>query len=158
MGRLDLGIFHWLPGAAAAACTGAASARRETAAFANECAMRSCVHERRVLRRSRSCPVNLCELCGASTPSGVPPHKNSGEHVVWYLIINLDFDVRRLVAARVRRVAAARRALLRTNIGRLPSNTQARARDAADDVPPKSPSQVDVQKTGEPLVEPQPYR
>ena len=120
--------------------------------------MRSCVHERRVLRRSRSCPVNLCELCGASTPSGVPPHKNSGEHVVWYLIINLDFDVRRLVAARVRRVAAARRALLRTNIGRLPPHAQPRARDTADDVPPKSPSQVDVQKTGEPLVEPQPYR
>ena len=119
--------------------------------------MRSCVHERRV-RRSRSCPVNLCELCGASTPSGVPPHKNSGEHVVWYLIINLDFIFRRLVAARVRRVAASRRALLRTNIGRLPSHAQARARDAADDVPPKSPSQMDVQKTREALVEPQPYR
>ena len=145
-----LHFLPWLPGAASAARTGAASARRETAAFANECAMRSCVHERRVLRRSRSCPVNLCELCGASTPSGVPPHKNSGEHVVWYLIINLDFNVRRLVAAR--------RALLRTNIGRLPSHAQARARDAADDVPPKSPSQMDVQKTREPLVEPQPYR
>ena len=56
------------------------------------------------------------------------------------------------------RVAAGRRALLRTNIGRLPSHAQARARDAADDVPPKSPSQMDVQKTREPLVEPQPYR
>ena len=97
-----------------------------------------------------SCPVNLCELCGASTPSGVPPHKNSGEHVVWYLIINLDFNVGRLVAAR--------RALLRTNIGRLPSHAQPRARDTADDVSPKSPSQMNVQKTGEPLVEPQPYR
>ena len=118
--------------------------------------MRSCVHERRVLRRSRSCPVNLCELCGASTPSGVPPHKNSGEHVVWYLIINLDFIFRRLVAARVRRVAT-RRALLRTNIGRLPSNTQPRARDTANDVAAKSPSQMNVQKTSEALVEPQPY-
>ena len=147
---LALLSLPWCPWAASAARTGAASARRETAAFANECAMRSCVHERRVLRRSRSCPVNLCELCGASTPSGVPPHKNSGEHVVWYLIINLDFIFRR--------VAAARRALLRTNIGRLPSHAQARARDAADDVPPKPAAQVDVQKTGEPLVEPQPYR
>ena len=64
-----LHFLPWLPGAASAARTGAASARRETAAFANECAMRSCVHERRVLRRSRSCPVNLCELCGASAPS-----------------------------------------------------------------------------------------
>ena len=89
----------------------------------------------------------------ASTPSGVPPHKNSGEHVVWYLIINLDFNVRRLVVSR-----AVARALLRTNIGRLPSHAQARARDTADDVPPKSPSQMDVQKTSEPLVEPQPYR
>ena len=56
------------------------------------------------------------------------------------------------------RVAAARRALLRTNIGRLPSNTQPRARDTANDVSPESASQVDVQKTSEPLVEPQPYR
>ena len=56
------------------------------------------------------------------------------------------------------RVAAGRPALLRTNIGRLPSNTQPRARDTADDVPPKSPSQMDVQKTSEALVEAQPYR
>ena len=55
------------------------------------------------------------------------------------------------------RVAAARRALLRTNIGRLPSNTQPRARDAANDVSPKSAPQVDVQKTSKALVEPQPY-
>ena len=56
------------------------------------------------------------------------------------------------------RVAAARRALLRTNIGRLPSNTQPRARDTANDVSPKSAPEVDVQKTSKPLVEPQPYR
>ena len=56
------------------------------------------------------------------------------------------------------RVAAARRALLRTNIGRLPSHAQARARDTANDVPPKAPPQMDVQKTSEPLVEAQPYR
>ena len=125
--------------------------------------MRSCVHERRVLRRSRSCPVNLCELCGASTPSGVPPHKNSGEHVVWYLIINLDFNVRRLVAARAVDDAVGcgirrRVPLLRSDIRRLPSNTQPRARDTADDVSPKSAPEVDVEEAGEPLVEPQPYR
>ena len=56
------------------------------------------------------------------------------------------------------RVAAGRRALLRPHVGRLPSNTQPRARDTANDVPPKSAPEVDVQKTSEPLVEPQPYR
>ena len=122
--------------------------------------MRSCVHERRVLRRSRSCPVNLCELCGASTPSGVPPHQRPGEDVVnqCYLIINLDFSFRRRVVARavdgVRRVA---RALLRPDIRRLPSHAQARARDTANDVPPKSAPEVDVEEAGEPLVETQPY-
>ena len=55
-------------------------------------------------------------------------------------------------------VAAGRRALLRPDIGRLPSNTQPRARDTANDVPPKSAPEVDVQKTSKPLVEPQPYR
>ena len=120
--------------------------------------MRSCVHERRVLRGSRSCPVNLCELCGASTPSGVPPHKNSGEHVVWYLIINLDFSFRRRVVARAVGCGIRRRPLLPSDISRLPSNTQPRARDAANDVSPKSAPEVDVQKTSEALVEPQPYR
>ena len=80
-----------------------------------------------------------------------------------YLIINLDFLFRRLVVARavagVRRlVATGRRALLRTNIGRLPPHAQPRARDAANDVPPKAPPQMNVQKTSEALVEAQPYR
>ena len=151
---LALLSLPWCPWAASAARTGAASARRETAAFANECAMRSCVHERRVLRRGSVAVDRVlstsANCAGRRRRRRVPPHKNSGEHVVWYLIINLDFIFRR--------VAAGRRALLRTNIGRLPSHAQARARDTADDVPPKSAAQVDVQKTSEPLVEPQPYR
>jgi len=76
-----------------------------------------------------------------------------GEDVVnrCYLIINLDFIFRRLVAARVVDDAVGcgirrRRALLRTNIGRLPSHAQPRARDAADDVSPKAAPEVDVQK------------
>ena len=55
------------------------------------------------------------------------------------------------------RVAAGRRALLRPHVGRLPSNTQPRARDTANDVAPKAPPQMNVQKTSEPLVETQPY-
>ena len=105
--------------------------------------MRSCVHE-------SSVAVDRVLSTSANCAGRRRRHKNSGEHVVWYLIINLDFIFRR--------VAAARRALLRTNIGRLPSHAQARARDAANDVSPKPAAQVDVQKTSEPLVEPQPYR
>ena len=121
--------------------------------------MRSCVHERRVRRRSRSCPVNLCELCGARRRRRAPPHQRPGEDVVnrCYLIINLDFIFRRLVGARVVAGRIRRPPLLPSDISRLPPHAQPRARDTANDVPPKSAPEVDVEEAGEPLVETQPY-
>ena len=149
----------WLPWAASAARTGAASARRETAAFANECAMRACtsvvssVAVDRVLSTSANC-------AGRRRRRRVPPHQRPGEDVVnqCYLIINLDFSFRRRVVARAVGCGIRRRPLLPSDISRLPSNTQPRARDTANDVSPKPAAQVDVQKTSEALVEPQPYR
>ena len=126
--------------------------------------MRSCVHERRVRRRA-DVRLLLSESCGARRRRRVPPHQRPGEDVAnrCYLIINLDFNLRRLVVARAVDDAVGcgirrRRPLLRPDIRRLPSNTQPRARDTADDVSPKSAPEVDVQKTSKPLVEPQPYR
>ena len=129
--------------------------------------MRSCVHERRVLRRTDSQSIVSCQplrIVRGVDAVGVPSSAPWRARVQPVLLDNkLDFNLRRLVAARAVDDAVGcgirrRRPLLRPDIRRLPSNTQPRARDTADDVSPKSAPEVDVQKTSEPLVEAQPYR
>ena len=178
MGRLDLGIFHgWLlgrrlglprVGKRALGCLVAASARRESDAFlANECAMRrACTSD--VSAVSADSAVVRREFAGRIV-RGVPTPSRPvgarrflmrhGEDVVnrCYLIINLDFIFRRLVGARVVAGRIRRPPLLPSDISRLPPHAQPRARDTANDVPPKSAPEVDVEEAGEPLVETQPY-